>query len=190
MHTIESLEAEFDRIGDHPVPDSAPPVLGVFTLEVHGDTTDYVQRLRSVLRVAVGLAVTADFEAENLPVHDVPLWFATIGSTDDAHSPDFARQGCDAYKNHTGDRPWSLQNWLYRFDPDEDSRGWEFWDVIQAGPGRVHLWVQCWGESFFGCQDLLWVAYTAGAARIDGPAIRRTDKWVAEAAKEVGPRLS
>jgi hypothetical protein len=41
--------------------------------------------------------------------------------------------------------------------------GWEFWDVTPVGPARVHVWVDSWGESFFGSLDLLWLLYTAGA---------------------------
>ncbi|MGP2441064.1 hypothetical protein [Streptomyces sp. JW3] len=174
----ESLEAEVERVDNRPASGSAPPVLSVFSLEIPGNTAEYVQRLLSVIRAAVTLGATADFEEESLPIDGVPDWFVAIGSIDGAQPPEFAKRGCDAYKNHTGGQPWSLQNWLYRFDPDEDSRGWEWWDVVQVGPGRVHLWVDSWGESFFGCQELLWVAYTAGAARVDGPTVRRSDNWI------------
>lgn len=37
-------------------------------------------------------------------------------------------------------------------------------------------------ESFFGCQDLLWAAYAAGALHVDGPTIKRSAAWAAEVA--------
>ncbi|WP_239144354.1 hypothetical protein [Streptomyces sp. SID14515] len=44
----------------------------------------------------------------------------------------------------------------------------------------VHIRVDSWGESFFGCHDLLWAAYAAGAVRVDGPAVRKSAAWSAE----------
>jgi hypothetical protein len=85
--------------------------------------------------------------------------------------------------NRTGQRPWSLQNWLYRFDPDEESRGWQWWDITSAGSSRVRIWVDSWGEPSFGCLDLLWVAYVAGARHVDEPTVRRPESWIAEASK-------
>ncbi|WP_328861232.1 hypothetical protein [Streptomyces sp. NBC_00306] len=181
MHSRDSLASEFQRLQDRPSAESAPPVLSLFVAQVSGDAAEYEQRLRSVLSPAVRLGATADFEQESLPADDVPDWFAAVSSGNEERAPQFARAGHDAYVEHTGGgRPWELQNWLYRFDPDEDSRGWEWWDATQAGPSRVHIWVDSWGESFFGCQDLLWAAYASGAVRIDGPVIQKSAVWAAE----------
>lgn len=182
IHSVESLEAECERVANRPDADSAPPVLIEFTLDVPGDPAQYVKRLRSVLSVAVALGATADFEEESLPVDDFPDWFVAVSSADEAATPDFAKRGRDAFMVHTRSGPWELQNWLYRFDPDDDSRGWEWWDITVVGPGRVRVWVDSWGESFFGCQELRWAAYTAGALDVDGPAVQEADMWVAEAA--------
>ncbi|MFJ1745895.1 hypothetical protein ACIOJD_06570 [Streptomyces sp. NPDC088116] len=141
-----------------------------------------MERLRSILSPALRLGCTADFEADSLPVDDLPDWFVAVSSPDGERAPDFARNGRDGYTDRTAGRPWELQNWLYRFDPDEDSRGWEWWDITQAGPSRVHVWVDSWGESFFGSQDLLWAAYAAGALHVDGPTIKRSAAWAAEVA--------
>ncbi|MGW1297013.1 hypothetical protein [Streptomyces sp. NPDC002533] len=180
MHTSDSLAAELQRVRERPGADAAPPVLSLFVIDVSGDAAEYVERLRSVLVPAVRLGCTADFEQESLPVDDVPGWFAEVGSGsgDEERAPRFARAGREAYSEHTGGgRPWDLQDWLYRFDPDEDSRGWEWWDATVAGPSRVHVWVDSWGESFFGCQDLLWAAFTAGAVRVAGPTVRKAAVW-------------
>ncbi|MEU1486907.1 hypothetical protein [Streptomyces sp. NPDC005752] len=181
MHTSGSLTVELHRLRDRPGAESAPPVLSRFVVHTYGDAAEYEQRLRSVLMPALRLGGTADFEQESLPVDDVPDWFGVIGSEDEERAPQFARTGRDGYVEHMEEsRPWELQDWLYRFDPDEDSRGWEWWDATQAGPSRVHIWVDSWGESFFGCRELLWAAYAAGAARVDGPTLQKSAVWSAE----------
>ncbi|TYR66260.1 hypothetical protein [Streptomyces parvus] len=191
MHTGDSLAAEHRRVREgrpvrqRPGADAAPPVLFLFVIDVSGDAAAYVERLRSVLAPAVRLGRTADFEQESLPVDEVPGWFAEVcagpgsggggGGEGEEWAPWFARAGREAYAEHTGGGgPWDLQNWLYRFDPDEDSRGWEWWDATVAGPSRVHVRVDSWGESFFGCQDLLWAVFTAGAVRVEGPMVQIT----------------
>jgi hypothetical protein len=183
MHSAESMAAEYERLRHRSGAGAAPPVLGEFTVDVPDDPADYVARLRSVVSAAVGRGATADFEEGSLPTDDVPVWFADISDGVESRAPDHAKRGRDAYTEHTGGRPWTLQNWLYRFHPDEDSRGWQWWDVTSAGQSRVRIWVDCWGESFFGCQELLWAAYTAGARHVEGPLVRRADAWVAEAAE-------
>ncbi|MFE9304852.1 hypothetical protein [Streptomyces sp. NPDC006856] len=185
MHTSDSLAAEHRHVRERPDTDAAPPVLSLFVVDVEGDAGAYVERLRSVLAPAVRLGRTADFEQESLPVDGIPGWFAAVASGSDSgdeeRTPQFARAGREAYAVHTGGgRPWDLQDWLYRFDPDEDSRGWEWWDATVAGPSRVHVWVDSWGESFFGCQDLLWAVFTAGALRVEGPTVQKAAVWSAQ----------
>ncbi|CAM5242027.1 hypothetical protein [Streptomyces badius] len=188
MHTSDSLAAELRRVRERPDTDAAPPVLSLFVIDVPGDAAAYVERLRSVLAPAVRLGCTADFEQESLPVDEVPGWFAAVGSGGEERVPQFARTGRGAYAEHTGGgRPWDLQDWLYRFDPDEDSRGWEWWDATVAGPSRVHVWVDSWGESFFGCQDLLWAAFTAGAVRVAGPTVQKAAVWSMERTSQPNP---
>ncbi len=174
-HTRDSLTAELLRLRERPGADAAPPVLSLFVIDVSGAAGEYVERLRSVLAPAVRLGFTADFEQASLPVDEVPAWFAAVGSGGGERAPRFARAGREAYAEHPGGgRPWDLQDWLYRFDPDEDSRGWAWWDATVAGPFRVHVRVDSWGESFFGCQDLLWAVFTAGAVHVAGPTVQIT----------------
>ncbi|MGW3332292.1 hypothetical protein ACWDF9_17290 [Streptomyces rubiginosohelvolus] len=192
MHTSDSLAAELRRVRERPDTDAAPPALSLFVIDAAGDAGAYAERLRSVLAPAVRLGCTADFEQESLPVDGIPGWFAAVGSGSgsggEERAPQFARAGREAYAEHTGGgRPWDLQDWLYRFDPDEDSRGWEWWDATVAGPSRVHVWVDSWGESFFGCQDLLWAAFTAGAVRVAGPTVQKAALWSAERNSQPNP---
>ncbi|EST26781.1 hypothetical protein [Streptomyces niveus] len=181
MHSSESLADECQRLHRHPSAEAAPPVLSRFVVDVSGDSAEYADRLRSILSPALRLGRTADFEAASVPVDDLPDWFVAVSSPDEELLvPGFASDGRDGYTDHTAGRPWELQNWLYRFDPDDDSRGWQWWDVTKVGPSRVHVWVDSWGESFFGCQDLLWAAHTSGAARVAGPTVQPSAAWAAE----------
>ncbi|MEV6424778.1 hypothetical protein [Streptomyces sp. NPDC051662] len=176
------MAEEFERLRSRPSAEVAPSVLSRFIVDTSGSSADYVKHLRSILSPALRLGHTADFEADTLPVDDIPDWFIAVSHPNEERAPEFANNGRDGYMDHTAGQPWELQNWLYRFDPDDDSRGWEWWDVTQAGPSRVHVWVDSWGESFFGCQDLLWAAYTAGALHVDGPTVQRSTAWEEEAA--------
>nr|WP_031507951.1 hypothetical protein [Streptomyces megasporus] len=180
MHSEESLAAEFERLRRRPDAESAPPVLCEFTVDLPGDPEPYAERLRSVLSAAMGLGITEDFTEDDLPTDGVPDWFVAACSQDGDGAPDFARDGRAAYQAHTESRPWPLRNWLHRFDPDDDSRGWQWWDITRTGPSRVRIWVDGWGESFFGCQELRWAAYTAGARHVDGPAVQNRDVWAGE----------
>lgn len=147
MHSSESLADECQRLHRHPSAEAAPPVLSRFVVDVSGDSAEYADRLRSILSPALRLGRTADFEADSVPVDDVPDWFVAVSSPDEELLvPGFASDGRDGYTDHTAGRPWELQNWLYRFDPDDDSRGWQWWDVTKVGPSRVHVWVDSWGN--------------------------------------------
>lgn len=181
MHTVDSLAAELQRVRDRPGADAAPPVLSLFVIDVHGDAAEYARRLRSAISPAVRLGGTADFEQESLPVDDVPDWFAAVSSQDPEQAPRFARAGCERYAEHTGGgRPWDLQDWLYRFDPDEDSRGWEWWDASPVGPSRVHMWVDSWGSPSSDARTcsgpLTWRARSASTALrfVNPPCGRRS----------------
>ncbi|MFD7279539.1 hypothetical protein ACFV80_21480 [Streptomyces sp. NPDC059862] len=171
IHSEESVAAELDRVRQRPPAEAAPPVLAAFTVKVaDGDSEAYAQRVLHVLSAVLHLACTAEFDDEDLPADGFPEWFTAVS----------VRDGRTAYMNRSGGNPWSLQNWIYRFDPDEDSRGREFWDVVPEGPSRVRVWVDSWGESFFGSLDLLWLLYTAGAAHVEGPEVREASTWVSE----------
>ncbi|QIJ62396.1 hypothetical protein [Streptomyces sp. JB150] len=181
IHSEESVAAELDRVRQRPPAEAAPPVLAAFTVEVAvGSPEEYAQRVRHVLTAALRLACTAEFDDEDLPADDFPDWFTTVSARDGEPTETFSQEGRTAYGNASGGNPWSLQTWIYRFDPEDDSRGWEFWDVTAVGPSRVRVWVDSWGESFFGSLELLWLLYTAGAARVDGPEIHKAGTWSSE----------
>ncbi|SEF08644.1 hypothetical protein [Streptomyces sp. Ag109_O5-10] len=182
IHSEESVAAELDRVRQRPAIESAPPVLAAFTVGVlDGNPEEYALRVRHVLSAVLHLACTAEFDDEDLPTDEFPAWFVTA-SVRDGEMPlqEFVRHGRAAYMDRSGGGPWSLQNWIYRFDTDEESRGWEFWDIVRVGPSRLRVWVDSWGESFFGSLDLLWLLYAAGATQVEGPEVHKADTWASE----------
>ncbi|MET7457361.1 hypothetical protein ABZT03_36960 [Streptomyces sp. NPDC005574] len=182
IHSEESVAAELDRVRRRPAIESAPPVLAAFTVDVREGTSEaYALRVRRVLSAALHLACTAEFDDEDLPTDEFPEWFTTASVRDgEVPSEEFVRHGRTAYADRSGGGPWSLQNWIYRFDPDEDSRGWEFWDIVGVGPSRLRVWVDSWGESFFGSLELLWLLYAAGATHVEGPEVLKAETWASE----------
>ncbi|MER7495446.1 hypothetical protein ABT033_22925 [Streptomyces pharetrae] len=181
IHSEESVAAELDRVRQRPSAESAPPVLITFTVDLaDGSPETYAQRVRQILSPALQLACTAEFDGKDLPTDEFPDWFTAISAEEGEVLEDFARDGRTAFVAQGNGRPWPLQNWIYRFDPDNDSRGWEFWDIVPVGPSRVRVWVDSWGESFFGSEELLWLLYTAGAAHVEGPEVHPASAWVSE----------
>jgi hypothetical protein len=181
IHSEESVAVELGRVQRRPAADSAPPILAAFSVDVvEGTAEAYAQRVRGVLSAALQPACTAEFDDEDLPTDAFPDWFTEISVRDDEARQEFARHGRTAYLDVSGGGSWSLQDWIYRFHPDDDSRGWEFWDVVPLGPAQVRVWVDSWGESFFGSLDLLWLLYTAGAAHVEGPEVHKASTWASE----------
>ncbi|GHE24148.1 hypothetical protein [Streptomyces thermodiastaticus] len=183
IHSEESVAAEGDRVRQRPAVESAPPVLAVFTVDVNeGSPEEYVQRVRHVLSAALHLACTAEFDDRDLPVDGFPDWFTSVCADSGEEPPEFARQGSIEFVNRGGGKPWPLQNWIYCFDPEEDSRGWEFWDAVPVGPAQVRVWVDSWGEALFGCLELRWLLHTAGGSHVEGPEVYRAVTWASEVA--------
>lgn len=180
IHDVDSVEMELTRLRERPDPALVPPVLSVFTVELQDQSVGFRDRLTSVLDVALQLGITEEFEDEDLPTGDLPDWFVEVSSQDSARAPIFARRGREQYLHYVASGPWPLQDWLYRFCPEEDSRGWSWWDITHDSRGSLHVWVDSWGEDFFGCDDLRWLAYTAGAKELSGPHLARPEEWANE----------
>lgn len=93
--------------------------------------------------------------------------------------PECTRRGSERYAAAIGGGPWDLQDWLYQADPESDSRGWAWWDLTQTGEREARIWVDSWGESFFACDELRWLAYVSGGEDVSGPTLVRVSDWVA-----------
>lgn len=136
LHEIEDLEIEGSRVSHRPEADSAPPVLAYFEIAVDGDPGRYASRLRGALDAVLKIAVSESFDDDDLPVDTVPAWFSGVCRGGGSPEP-FAAEGRDRYVERTGGAPWNLQNWLSRFDPDLEVRGWAWWDMTSSPAGRA-----------------------------------------------------
>ncbi|WAL99543.1 hypothetical protein [Streptomyces sp. Je 1-369] len=177
MHEIEDIEQERLRVARRPSARDAPPVLCWFDVTPTVPFDVYASRLRSVLDVALGLALAADFGEEELPTAAVPEWFAAVSGPRFAEAPVFARQGRECYAAAVRGGPWELHAWLHEFDPDSETRGWAWWDLTNSSDGTVRIWADTWGESFFACDELRWLAYAAGSTEVSGPHLAKAEKW-------------
>lgn len=176
MHEIEDIGQERIRVAGRPSPQDAPPVLCWFDLAPAVPADVYADRLRSVLDAALALALTEDFD-DTLPVDSVPEWFAAVSEPLSPRTPEFARRGRECYAAAIQGGPWKLQEWLYEFDPESESRGWAWWDLTRSADGTVRIWADTWGESFFACDELRWLAFTAGSDKVSGPHLAKVEKW-------------
>ncbi|MFF4400214.1 hypothetical protein [Streptomyces sp. NPDC001480] len=163
IHEIEDIERERLRLARRPVPEEVPPVLSAFDVRTKCSVAEFGARMRAVLDAALRLALSHPFDGSDLPVDLVPDWFAVA-----------CRQG--------GDGKWELQNWLYQFDPENEFRGWAWWDLTETGDGAARVWVDSWGEDFFGCDDFRWLAHVSGGEEVTGPVLAGAGDWVAASA--------
>ncbi|MER7477520.1 hypothetical protein ABTX60_07660 [Streptomyces sp. NPDC126510] len=179
IHEIEDIEQERGRLSRRPAPEDAPPVLCVFDVRVACPVSEFGLRMRSVLEPALDLAVSHPFEGEDLPLDSIPEWFAAAGRGGSAPVPESVAGGRERYSLAIGQGVWDVQEWLYQFDPESEFRGWAWWDLTPSGDHEARIWVDTWGESFFACDELRWLAYVSGAAEVNGPALVRSSDWVA-----------
>ncbi|MFF1379121.1 hypothetical protein [Streptomyces sp. NPDC058308] len=177
VHETEDIEQERLRVARRPAAQDAPPVLSWFGVTTTVPVEAYEARLRSVLDAALGLALSSDFAEEDLPAAAVPEWFAVVSGPLFANAPKYARRGRERYAAAIRGGSWDLQEWLHEFDPDSESRGWAWWDLTHSADGTVRIWADTWGESFFACDELRWLAYVAGADDVSGPYLAKADSW-------------
>ncbi|MEU3983948.1 hypothetical protein AB0F77_28360 [Streptomyces sp. NPDC026672] len=180
LHEIEGVEQEFARVSGRPEIDPDVPVLAHVTVTPNGDPQVYADRLRQVFAAVFALAAEADFDEGDVPVGMIPDWFVQVCGGGDVEV--FASEGRARYTERTGDGPWELQDWLSRFDPELEARGWAFWDLTRSADdrGRLNLWLDTWGEPFFSWEELRWLLYTCGARSVADPVVSGSDAWARE----------
>ncbi|MFI8960837.1 hypothetical protein ACIGO8_01880 [Streptomyces sp. NPDC053493] len=141
-------------------------LLSVFYIEVESwrEAEAFGQRLRELARAGVKASLEADFEAETVSEADVPAWAA-----------DAWAKAAPRYAAHRGDEEWTVQDLLYAFQPGQ--RNWTWWDVTLAFGNIVCLWVDSQEEAVYGCEELRWMAYAAGARSLVGPLLREAGEW-------------
>ncbi|WP_244336577.1 hypothetical protein [Streptomyces seoulensis] len=183
LHGIEGVARELARISERPVIDPGTPVLTCVAVAPEGGAVeDCACRLRDVLSAVLSLALDADFDEEELPVDGIADWFLSACSDGGAVGPTVGVARA-RYRERTGAEPWGIQNWLFRFDPELEARGWEFWGLTRAadGGGRLDLWLDTWGEPMFSWEELRWLLYACGAQAVADPVVVGSGSWVAEA---------
>ncbi|MFI1303580.1 hypothetical protein [Streptomyces sioyaensis] len=180
LHEIDDLRQERRRVDARPPVDGVPPVLAVFDAVLSVDPQEYIRRVRGVMSAALDLAVTESFDDEDLPTEGIPQWFSEVSGAGGVNAADFARRGKERYHEVFGEKSWDLQWWLFEFDPDNEFRGWAWWDITQVGDRKIRVWTDSWGESFFACNELRWLLHTAGAEEVSGPSLADGSEWVQE----------
>jgi hypothetical protein len=179
IHEIEDIEQECLRLSRRPAPDDAPPVLCVFDVRTSGPVAEFDTRVRSVLAPALQLALSEAFEGEDPPLDAIPDWFVAASRSGAVSGPDFIQRGVERYEAAIGGGRWDLQEWIYQFDPDSEFRGWAWWDLTHSSDREARIWVDTWGESFFACDELRWLAYVSGGEEVSGPTLVRAPDWIA-----------
>ncbi|WP_411143238.1 hypothetical protein [Streptomyces sp. x-80] len=182
LHEIDDLRQERQRVDVRPSADGVPPVLAVFDAVLSVDPQEYIRRVRDVMSAALDVAITASFDDEDLPIEGIPQWFSGVSGADGANIADFARRGKECYHEAFGEKSWDLQWWLFEFDPENEFRGWAWWDITKVGDRKIRVWTDSWGESFFACNELRWLLHTAGAEKVSGPSLADASEWVLEIA--------
>ncbi|MFC7306298.1 hypothetical protein ACFQVC_19000 [Streptomyces monticola] len=171
LHEIEDIEHERLRLHRKPTVQDAPPVLCAFDVRTNDPVEEFSGRLRSVLDIALQLAVSQPFDGEDLPIDSIPEWFRSASRGADTAIPGFAEQGMRGYASTVSEQRWDLQEWLYQFDPESEFRGWSWWDLTVSGDREARIWVDSWGESFFACNELGGLRSSRVPRRSPGPAL-------------------
>jgi hypothetical protein len=184
LHEINDLRHERQRVEVRPSTEGVPPVLTVFDVVPAVESQDYIRRVRAVLSAALTLAITESFGDDDLPTEGIPDWFAAVSGATGSEIAEFSRRGMDRYHAAVNEKSWDLQWWLFEFDPDNEFRGWAWWDATQLKDGRTRIWTDSWGESFFACDELRWLLYTAGADEVSGPSLADTSEWAQESTEQ------
>jgi hypothetical protein len=165
---------ELARIANRPeaFPDG---LLSVFYIEVEAwnEAEAFGRRLRELAAAGVKAALEADFGAETISEADVPAWAA-----------DAWAEAATRYAAHRGDEEWTVQDLLYSFDPGQ--RAWSWWDVTVVSGNIVSMWVDSREEAVYGCEELRWMAYAAGARSVVGPLLREAGEWERSASLGIG----
>jgi hypothetical protein len=168
-------ELEVERLRRRPM---AQPPAGLLAWEIEpiGDPRHYAVRLRSCLEAALRTAAKADFEAEEIDAGQLPDWFVAVTeeSGGAGPTPQECRLGRQRYYRAYEEQEWTVQEWLFCFDPD--LRNWRWWDLTTSGD-RVTLWLDSKGEPMVAAEELRWALFAAGANDVRRLGVLPADSW-------------
>jgi len=167
---------ELGRIFRRP-DDRAPSGLLAWSIRVLGEWPEYALRLRSVIGSALSIAEQQSFEQDEIDVGILPQWFlqVTEGDINSASLPIVCRLGRQRYLDLIEDRPWTIREWIYNFDPD--LRHWKWWDLTVDQDDRLILWLDSSGEPTFAADELRWAVFCAGAAEVTSLGLLSSSIW-------------
>lgn len=161
----QSAHSELDRVFLRPT--TRPPgVLSVFYAEVAAwnEAEGFGRRLRELVFAGVKAGLEGDFESDSLPETDLPEW-----------APEGWQAAAARYAALGDEEAWTVQDVLFAFDPKQ--REWSWWDVTQQAGNIVSIWVDSAEEAVYGCEELRWMIYAAGARSLVGPLLRDPTEW-------------
>jgi hypothetical protein len=171
----EDSDQEIGRLTQRPA-GQPPSGLLAWTIEPIGNHDEYATRLRSSVLSGLIVAADADFNAEAIEPVGVPTWFLAVteGHLEVDQVPLACELGRQSYYRRRSDNSWTIQEWLYCFDPD--LRHWEWWDVT-SDQERVTLWTDSKGESIFASEELLWAVFASGASDVTNLGVLHGEEW-------------
>jgi hypothetical protein len=181
LHEIEGVKQERARVSSRPEIDANTPVIAYVELTPVSDPKAYSERLRAVFAAVFDLAMQPGFDEDEVPVGTIPEWF--VRACEDGVAVDsFVAEGQARHGELNGVGPWRIQDWLSRFHPELENRGWAFWDLTRSPDDsrRLRLWLDTWGEPFFAWEELRWLAYTCGADFVANPMVVKSEQWARE----------
>lgn len=160
--------SELDKVFQRPA--KPPPVLlSVFDAEVAAwsEAEEFGRRVRELVFAGVETGLEGDFASDSLPETGLPQW---------------ASEGWQAaaarYEAQNDEEAWTVQDVLFAFDPKQ--REWSWWDVTRQAGNIVSIWVDSAEEAVYGCDELRWIIYAAGARSVAGPILRDPSEWAGQ----------
>ena len=150
-------------------------LLSVFYIEVAAwnEAEGFGRRLRELVGAGVRAGLEADFDSETISEAEVPTWASEAWA-----------EAAPRYAAHRGDEEWTVQDFLHSFDPGQ--RTWSWWDVTAISGNIVCMWIDSGEEAVYGCEELRWMAYAAGARSVVGPLLREAGEWARSASLGMG----
>lgn len=157
------------RVVDGPLPDEEPDGTLVPVDAVCDDAGRVLARCREAL------AVVLDHSAGDWPSDDrwralLPDWFVAASApepTPEEVERYRARWAAMSYQERRADaaaqKPWSVGDWVFWFDPDD--RHWFWWDAELRGATEARVWLQvdAWPAPV---GSLEWLLRAAGAREV------------------------
>jgi hypothetical protein len=157
------------RVVDGPLPDEEPDGTLVAVDAVCDDATQVLARCREVLTVVLDHS-DGEWPTDEEWLALLPDWFVAASApelTPDEAERYRARWEAMSYQERLADaasqKPWSVSDWIFWFDPDD--RHWFWWDAEVRSTTELRVWIQVdtWPAPV---GSLEWLLRAAGAREV------------------------